>query len=453
MRVEIKNFQALAHVAFDIEGFTALVGRSNIGKSAVVRALKCALMGAEGTDFVRHDPKTCARVLKGNQKCKCYSSVKITTDDWTLLWEKGDSKNQYTTWVDGEKQEYTRVGKSPDMPPVLQGFEAVRIGDRSQELVQISDQFTPIFLLNVTGTAVADLLSDVAQLDDINKAMRLVTKDRKDASSTRKVREKDILTLETGLKAYSKLDDTAARVERTESLYETVEAKAESVSQVVEYLTWASDMTKSLKALKEATKAELPDADTLSSRGRRLRKVAAYSEDLEGKARIIKALDLATEKKLPVAQPLVALKDNLTLSAKYLQSLQEKARVIKSLRGVDTVVIPEPAGITDRVAQLKSTETLLRRVVALKEALTAFKGFDSLVVPSQPEMLSLLDQLKGLEGYSERLDNLQATVTSVGQELAEASEEEASVLEEFEALGVCPTCTQSVGPGHRGRHA
>ena len=43
--VEIRNFQSIDHVHLRVEGFTALVGRSNIGKSAVVRAVKAALTG------------------------------------------------------------------------------------------------------------------------------------------------------------------------------------------------------------------------------------------------------------------------------------------------------------------------------------------------------------------------------------------------------------------------
>ena len=61
--VEVRNFQSVEHAVFRIEGFTALVGRSNIGKSALVRAVKAALTGATGTDFVRHGG-LCARRLK-----------------------------------------------------------------------------------------------------------------------------------------------------------------------------------------------------------------------------------------------------------------------------------------------------------------------------------------------------------------------------------------------------
>ena len=94
IEVEIQNFQSIDKVAFKIEGFTVLVGRSNIGKSALIRAIHCALTGASGTDFVRHG-LDCERRIKGNKKCKCKSTVLFKTPSLHLIWEKGDADNQY----------------------------------------------------------------------------------------------------------------------------------------------------------------------------------------------------------------------------------------------------------------------------------------------------------------------------------------------------------------------
>jgi DNA repair ATPase RecN len=405
LKVEIHNFQAIAEATFEIDGFTALVGRSNIGKSAVVRALKCALTGAEGTDFVRHDPATCARILKGNKKCKCASSVKLTADEWTLLWEKGDAINQYTTWdASGKKQVYSRVGRNPEMPPLLRGFDPVKLGDRGRELVQVSDQFTPIFLLNLPGTVVADLLSDVAQLDDINKAMRLVTKDRKEAASTRKVREKDIKVLEHELTVYATLDNTAKKVQSVEDKHAALEGKSEQVEQVGGFLFRAAEVTRSMRSLKQALQGDLPASDDLTDKSGRLKTISGF--------------------------------------------LQERAQVIKGLKGVDDLVVPEAQDLGDRVDRLKEVGSKLDRLRDLKQALTTFKGFDEVEVPATPETAGVLEALGSLAGFQARLAELEASIEKTEGLLESATQEEADVLEEFEALGVCPTCTQKVGPGH-----
>jgi hypothetical protein len=171
--LEVSNFQSIEHAEVCVDGFTALVGRSNIGKSSVVRAAKSALNGVQGTAFVRHGPG-CLRRTKGAKNCKCFSTVKITGDGIDILWEKGDAVSRYV--VNGEIFEAIPKGFPDFLKP---GFTPVQVGDRSVSL-QVADQFDPIFLLGETGTTVADVLGDVARLDSINTATRLAEKDRRE---------------------------------------------------------------------------------------------------------------------------------------------------------------------------------------------------------------------------------------------------------------------------------
>lgn len=451
MLVEIENFQAIAKARFEVDGFTALVGRSNIGKSAVVRALKCALTGAEGTDFVRHDPETCARILKGNKKCKCFSSVKIHFDEnRTLLWKKGDGVNEYTTWDHGDTQEYSRVGKSPDLPPMLQGFEPIQLGSNPKELVQVSDQFTPIFLLNVTGTVVADLLSDVAKLDDINKAMKAVTRDRKKASSTRDVREKDTLEIEKSLKVYASLDNTAHKVSKVESLYGEVEEAQEKVEEAKGFIRRLVAGRDAMKALKAVLKHDLPRPEVLEERFTAHQDAVRWSRQYDGLTSEVETLASATRKALP--------KPNLGSTFQKFQEvselhrrLSEKAPVVKKLKGVDSLKLPT-LEFEEALDKLDSVASLLARCQDVKRVLTKFKGVGDLGVPTPPDVASKLEALRALDKFQERIVALRESIKGLEEKHQEAVTEEAEALKEFDDLGVCPTCTQKVGPGHGGDH-
>lgn len=451
MLVEIENFQAITKTRFEIDGFTALVGRSNIGKSAVVRALKCALTGAEGTDFVRHDPETCARILKGNKKCKCFSSVKIHFDESNLLlWEKGDAKNQYTTWENGVSQEYSRVGKNPDMPPILKGFEPIQLGSNPKELVQVSDQFTPIFLLNVTGTVVADLLSDVAKLDDINKAMKAVTRDRKKASSTRDVREKDIADIEKGLKAYATLDNTSRQVERVEGLYGDVQASKGNVVQVNGFIRRLIAGRDAMKVLKEALAHELPEQAGLEDRLDSYLEASKWDVAYDGLQSDVGALTSATSKDLP-GQDLDSKLRKFQEVSGFLKRIQGKEPVVKALRGVDALEIP-PLKFEDALGKLDDLTSLLRRCQDVKRALTQYKGVGEVTVPLHPDLEPRVSALQEMQKFQSRLLSLKKSIKGLEAEYTEAASEEKSVLKEFEDLGVCPTCSQNVGPGHGANH-
>ena len=61
VHIEIRNFQAITHEVIEVRGFSALAGRSNIGKSTIIRAVKAALTGAPVDSYVRHSSR-CLRV-------------------------------------------------------------------------------------------------------------------------------------------------------------------------------------------------------------------------------------------------------------------------------------------------------------------------------------------------------------------------------------------------------
>lgn len=229
IEVEVRNFQSIEHARLIVEGYTSLVGRSNLGKSALVRAVKAALTGATGTAFVRHG-SDCVRRTKDAKSCHCKSSVRIQREGFDLLWEKGDHVNSYT--FNGTLYPSSERG-TPTF--LMDGYAPIKIGD-SKELLQVSDQFEPIFLLNRTGGVVADVLSDVAHLDRINVAMRLVEKDRRDATSTRKVREQDITLLTETLGLYDGLDDSVCRVRAVEAQLSKVEEAEADLRQIERFL-------------------------------------------------------------------------------------------------------------------------------------------------------------------------------------------------------------------------
>jgi hypothetical protein len=254
--VEVRNFQSVEHAKIVVEGYTALVGRSNIGKSALVRAINAALTGAAGTSFVRHG-SNCARRTKDAKSCHCKSSVRIKREGFDLLWEKGDHINSYTfngtLWPSAER----------GTPSFLMGeYAPIKVGD-SKALLQVADQFHPIFLLDETGGVVADVLSDVAHLDRINVAMRLVEKDRRDATATRKVREQDILGLSETLTQYVGLDDAVNRVRAAEAQLSKLDSAEARWRQIARFVEEGNARGVEIKRLMGVTAIAEPDAKGL----------------------------------------------------------------------------------------------------------------------------------------------------------------------------------------------
>lgn len=401
VEVEVRNFQSIEHVKFRISGFTALVGRSNIGKSAIKRAIHCALSAASGTDFVRHG-LSCDRRSRGTKKCKCFSSVRIHTDALDLTWEKGDAVNRYLVLRAGEKETtvYDKVGQGT--PDFLQpDFSPLKVGDK-HKLVQVSDQFNPLFLLNQGGNTVADVLSDVAHLDQINRAINLVSRDRKADTATRKVREKDVLSLTKSLEAYEGLDAAIYDVVQIEDSHQAVQKAQDDLERLEGFLDKAQALGTSLRALRAALTPSLPDGESLEETARKAIQVKYFYE-----------------------------------------TLSTKAKLLRSLRGVGDVALPDPDPMGASLGEAVRVESWLRQLRTFKSRLRRWKGLEVCQLSDLEPLGAAWDKGAEVDGFIRRLARLQATKKRAEALLLDVEAEEQSILKEIRELGVCPTCSQS----------
>lgn len=402
VEIEVRNFQSIEHVKFQIDGFTVLVGRSNLGKSSIIRAIQCALTGASGTDFVRHGLK-CERRVRGNKKCKCFAQVIIQTDALKITWEKGDAVNRYIILKAGEKETtvYDKVGQGT--PEFLQPeFSPVRIGS-DQNLIQVSEQFAPIFLLDQNGNVVADVLSDVARLDEINVAMGFVSKDRKAAMATRKVREKDILTLTSELEKYEGLDGTLGDVDHLEESHKVIQRAGETLDQLDGYLEKALNLSQSRKVLKTALAPPLSD-----------------SVDLEEATRKLYQVD------------------------RFYEALTSKATLFRQLKGVEKVGLPDPGPLEVAADKAVQIDSWIQRLRGFKAQILKWKDLEVHELSNPDSLTATLDRMLEINAFIDRMARLQASEDRVKALLEDAEREEQAIIEEVRELGICPTCSRNI---------
>jgi hypothetical protein len=398
VRVEVHNFQSIQDGVVDIDGFSVVVGRSNIGKSALVRAIKAALTGAPADNYVRHG-FDCQRISKGSKSCKCFCSVRIQGPDVDLLWEKGDSVNRYVY----NGTEHTVVGKG--QPEFLgPAFAPIQIGgDTTPTLLQVADQFRPLFILDRSGTAVADVLSDVAKLDQINEASRAAERDRRECASTRKIRDKDLKELDHTIALYDGLDAVVARVKAVEAMDEAV-AVLETNLRTLDRLALAlATVGSSIRALTPVEKVEIrPPAKVVEQAAR------------------LGALTL------------------------WQDSLQAKLSALTSLKKAAEVPISEVSGITFLARGHSELERWTAQLVAIKAVFARFKVVEVTAVPETAHLTALHSSYRRVSDWSEKLVGLQGAVARLEKLEATAEVEEAAILAEFKALEVCPTCRQPI---------
>lgn len=396
VEVEVRDFQSIEKAAFQIDGFSVVVGRSNIGKSALVRALKAALTGAPASSFVRHGA-ACLRRTKKAKTCKCFASVHMVAEGFDLLWEKGDAINRYT--FNGAIYDKAERGTPDFLQP---DFAPVKVGDR-QELLQVADQFSPIFLLDQTGGSVADTLSDVARLDRINAAMRLAEKDRKEASQTRKVREKDVADLRVKLAGYDGLDAALADVQGLADRQVLIEKQERGLERVDGYLAQAASFASVIRELSQVVSVQVSDPAELRAGQKNL-------DRLDG----------------------------------FIVKHEDRAQDVATLDGVGGLLAPDPTDLRGQAQTLGLLDGWVARLVNMKGWITPWKAVEACPVPTASGLIEAQQRLASLNGMTSKYATLTALATCLDEELETVLTEDRKLTEERAELGVCPTCVRPV---------
>ena len=398
LRVEVRNFQAIEHETIDVDGFSVVVGRSNIGKSALVRAIKAALTGAPVENFVRHS-RDCVRASKGAKSCKCFCSVHFLAPDFDLLWEKGDSVNRYVF----NGVEHTVVGKGT--PEFLgPGFAPIYIGgDSAPTLLQVADQFRPLFILDRSGTTVADVLSDVARLDQINAAVQAADRDRRECTAARKLRDKDLRELGQNLKCYEPLDQVVKQAREVDVL-------AERVLQLENVVAVTQRFVSALATLDCAIQALSP---------------------VEGLG-------------IPTLQQVVDAAAKVTTVDRWDRALGVQQASIERLRDAAGIMVGEFGALSSAGSAYGSLESWVQRLGAIKAVYMEARKFEVVAIPEEAALLTLEATCLRFTRWAEKGDVARRSIADLERRLRDIEAEEASIGAEFKALEVCPTCRQPV---------
>lgn len=442
IEVEVFNFQSIQHTKVVIDGFTVVLGPSDIGKSAFARAVKFALTNASGTSFVRHG-SLCDRVVKGNKKCKCTSKVILKFPEQKVTWEKGDSVNVYTV-VDSNGDTKTYEGLDRGTPSFLAGFQRVAIGNRS-DLIQIPKQFEPIFLLNESGGVVADVLSDLASLGKLNEVADLVSKERREAVSRRKLRDEDLANLKRDLERFDDLDSIPT--EGLQASMGTIDRSSQLLAKVNHYTEKNSRLqTECVDLDVVVSNQDLPESPVLQQT---LRLLDVASSCLTRQTRTSVEVS-KLEQVLPEILPDYAgLKDaqQRFLQVSLLQkTLSEIGPTFKGLNQIDVLVVPSPKELADAFRRLQKLDALVGEYNKASSWWGRAKGIEAHDLPD-PSKLDL-SALETVTRYESQLQVLTKSISMAESMLQTVTDELEAALSELNSLGICPVCNQPISDNH-----
>jgi len=396
LKVRIQNFQSMSDTSFTVEGFTGLWGTNNLGKSAVIRSIKCMFSNTRGSWFVRHGEE---------QAC-----VEVSDGETSVFWEKGGGGARYKV---GD-EDFQKVKSSvPDKVLEFGIREVVCAGDSLWP--QIASQFTdPLFLVNKPGSVLAEALADVVRISSLSNASAMVKKDHKKELSRIELRTQEVAEIEDLLKGFEGVEELQGDLDELSRKW----TEMNKISRALERLSeWEDDRVflKDRIRMLEEHELELPPEPDPS----KVFSILYFLSDLrEG---IREAREEATRRKsvldleLPgIPAEVKELSDELDEMSRLDSSYQE---LRASLRAYESLQLSEAN------AELEG----------FQESLEDFqKGLD--------EYDELSGYLEGIVEVSAELDKQTGAVRKL-ESVLQGLEKDIKDLEE--ELGVCPLCGSS----------
>ena len=211
INVIIRDFQSIKEINIDIAGFTAITGKSNIGKSAIIRSIYSSLVNGPVGGLVNKNAVS--------------TSVIINNDNWGFKWEKGGGLNRYT--IGSEVFDKVGAGQFELIRNI--GFGSVKLGDK-EVYPWCASQFKPVFLLDETGPSLSDFISDVSRLNVLQEAVNINVRNKKKFIDLSKNKLEEIENDKELLKSLDGLDDLA-------NLETDIECQIKSISELEEKIS------------------------------------------------------------------------------------------------------------------------------------------------------------------------------------------------------------------------
>ena len=398
--VHVENFQSLSDVTVVVDGFTVITGTNNSGKSALMRAIRGAFQNTRGTSYIRH----------GTTK----TAVEITFDDGRKLrWEKGKGAGDKPTYIIDDGKPLHPGQAVPDEVREL-GVKPLNIGGR-EIWPQFAPQFTgQIFLLDQPGSVLAEAVSDVNHVSQLNDALRMAESDKRSAQSELRVRLKDQTDLEATVKKYDGVDELDAEVAAIEADH----AKVIKIGNVVYAV------------------------QILKDRHQTAQEAVANLEGIEG-------VTLPDDTTFRAAQSI--LDDLATVSG--LKSRRDATQdAIDRLAGVEDIDIPDDTTLAGLLDDCVATGKLKDRMVQAQSAVDKLTGIPEIEDLDTTDAESLLDEANALGNLRDRWIKASDGVSSIEADLTATDRDLEGVAKDIEeilgGLGECPVC----GSPHDGVH-
>lgn len=226
-KIVIDNFQSHKHSEFLFkQGLNVIVGPSDSGKSAVVRALKWVLYNEPAGDFF---------IREGEKEC----SVIVEFNEGTVLQRyRSKSRNGYLLKsADMEEMRFEGIGSGvPQEISEITGIFKINLDSDSTSALNLGEQLEGPFLLSEKPSTRANAIGRLVGVDLIDDALRDVLKDIRNLNIRKKDFEESVSRIDEELSAFSYLDELKNKSKSAEQVLSDLFLNTELLTKLEKYM-------------------------------------------------------------------------------------------------------------------------------------------------------------------------------------------------------------------------
>lgn len=456
------NFQSHKDTKIDFdEGLTVILGQTDQGKSAIIRALKWVLYNEpRGTDFI----------MAGCKLCR----VSLEMDDGSvIIREREGQRNRYILIQNGKEEVFEGFGNTVPLEIArAHGIPKIRIDKDAASAVNLAEQLEPPFLISESGGNRAKALGRLVGIHIIDAAQRTVLKDITNAKQNFESIQKDIESLNSQLESYkdigelqiriSSLQDILKKLKETRAIFSILMKSRQELGELDSEIEKNMDIIKKLDFI-DKVEQNITFLDALSVKYRYLKelsiKLAQNRQNEEIELHIIENM-----RNLPNVEEIYSYTQSLALRLSSLVKLNTSfAKITNDLNAMMRLkqrtenifeaeeILPELEKVVESKRKLLSTLDLLKsinnQIISQKADLEKYeaakKAGDYLeTIAEKSARLAALESLRASKkSVEDAIGKGYEYLKTTNEALSIMAKKYSQILQE---AAICPLCLQPI---------
>lgn len=419
-KVHIINFQSHKDSVIDFgEGLNVILGRSDSGKTAIIRAIKWALYNEpRGDYFVRNGEKE--------------TSVEITFSDNTVIKRSRNGTRNIYEYKDllGNINRFEGFGSEVPQEIIDESSIYKTTVGQNKEILYVQDQLEGPFLLSLSPGQKAQEIGRLIGVDILDDAISGIRKDTLKINAVLKEKDDERRRLLDELKNYEYLEEYEKKLDRLQVIEKSLSDKNERLENL-NFLKGQIDLLENnIKKTKEYLN-KFENLDILLNNLNTLSSINLKKDLLEDLNLKIKKADLEISK-----------------SKNFINSLSDLDYVYKNIGSLEnsnymlTVLMDLKNKLDILELRIKNGVNYISSFERLNEALDISKSLENKI-----------SKIKELQDILKNLENNKLEIDKFSVELEKSKSEIENILKEYEniylKLDYCPFCYSKIDKDRR----